>query len=103
MSLNPSIVIKGWVYADALAPFDKGYPGFRTYVLPYQSDCTTWGVCVGRIEHRHELPEGMDIKAEGIRQKVAALQREKEEAGQEFARKVANINQQLAELQAIEG
>lgn len=103
MSLNPSIVIKGWVYADALPSYDPAAPGYRCYVLPYESYSTTFGVNVGQIEHRYELPEGFDIKAETIRQKVAALQKAKEEAGREFAEKVAQINQQLAELQAIEG
>ena len=103
MSLKPSIVIKGWVYASELQPYDKGYPGFSTYVLPYESELSVFGVKVGQIEHRYELPEGFDMKAEALRQRIAALQREKEEAGQEFARKVANINKQLAELQAIEG
>ena len=103
MSLKPSIVISGWVYADELPSYDPRAPGFRTYVLPYESYCATWGVCVGQIEHRFELPEGFDIKAETIRQKIAALERAKEEAGREFAEKVSKINKQLAELQAIEG
>lgn len=108
MSLKPSIVIKGWVYAQEQTKFDSDTgtfkpAGFICYVLPYESDSTTFGVNVGQIEHRYELPEGFDIKAETIRQKVAALQKAKEEAGREFAEKVAQINQQLAELQAIEG
>lgn len=103
MSLKPSIVIKGWVYADEIPAYDPAAPGFRTYVLPYESDATTWGVCVGQIEQRFTLPEGFDMKAESLRQRIASLEKMKEEAGQEFARKVANINQQLAELQAIEG
>lgn len=103
MSLKPSIVIKGWVYASELAPYDKGYPGFRTYVLPYESDATTWGVCVGQIEQRFTLPEGFDMKAESLRQRIAALEKMKDEAGREFAEKVSKINKQLAELQAIEG
>ena len=103
MSLKPSIVIKGWVYAAELTQYEEGFPGFRCYVLPHESTIPTFGVNVGQIEHRYELPEGFDIKAETIRQKVAALEEAKREAGEEFARKVANINKQLAELQAIEG
>lgn len=103
MSLNPSIVIKGWVYADEIPAYDPAAPGYRCYVLPYESDAASWGVNVGQIEHRYELPEGFDIKTESIRQKVAALLEAKEAAGREFAEKVAKINKQLAELQAIEG
>lgn len=108
MSLKPSIVIKGWVYAEEDTKFDSETCAFkpnghRCYVLPFQTTSPDWGVCIGQIEHRYEMPEGFDIKAETIRQKVAALERAKEEAGREFAEKVARINQQLAELQAIEG
>ena len=121
MSLKPSIVIKGWVYADEIPAYDPAAPGFRTYVLPhestiptfgvnvgqiehrYESDATTWGVCVGQIEQRFTLPEGFDMKAESLRQRIASLEKMKDEAGREFAEKVSKINQQLAELQAIEG
>ncbi len=103
MSLKPSIVIKGWVYADEIPAYDPAAPGFRTYVLPHESTIPTFGVNVGQIEHRYELPEGFDMKAESLRQRIASLEKMKDEAGREFAEKVSKINQQLAELQAIEG
>ena len=53
-------------------------------------------VCTQEIEL--EIPDNYDPTA----QKIAALQKEKEMAQQEFAKKVASINERISKLQAIE-
>jgi hypothetical protein len=53
-------------------------------------------VCTQEIEL--EIPDNYDPTA----QKIAALQKEKEIAQQEFAKKVASINERISKLQAIE-
>lgn len=60
-------------------------------------DCehTTY-VCSQEIEI--EVPDSYDPTA----QKLAALQKEKDKAQEEFAKKVASINERISKLQAIE-
>lgn len=53
-------------------------------------------VCSQEIEL--DFPDNYDPTA----QKIAALQKEKEKAQQEFAQKVANINERISKLQALE-
>ena len=53
---------------------------------------------VGDQEIEIEVPDNYDPTA----QKLAALQKEKEKAQEEFARKVANINERISKLQALE-
>lgn len=53
-------------------------------------------VCTQEIEI--EVPDNYDPTA----QKLAALQKEKEKAQEEFSRKVASINERISKLQAIE-
>ncbi len=97
-----TIRIKGYVYAEEDRFGVYGEPGtFKVFVLPYQSDADSWGVLVGEIDIPYTLPEGLDIKAEAVRQRIAALEAEKAKAGQEYAEKVAEINRRLSELQAI--
>jgi len=45
-----------------------------------------------------EVPDEYDPTA----QKIAALQKEKEKAQEEFSKKVASINERISKLQAIE-
>jgi hypothetical protein len=100
-----SIQIQGFVYAEERQTWERkaGAPDHKVYVLPYRSAAPdTWGICVGPIDVSFELPEGFDVKAETIRQKVEALLAAKAEAGRKFAAEVAQINSQLATLQAIE-
>lgn len=53
---------------------------------------------VGDQEVEIEVPENYDPTA----QKLAALQKEKEKAQEEFAQKVASINERISKLQALE-
>lgn len=53
---------------------------------------------VGEQEIEIEVPDNYDPTA----QKIAALQKEKEQAQEEFAQKVAQINERISKLQAIE-
>ena len=53
---------------------------------------------VGQQEIEIDVPDDYDPTA----QKLAALQKEKDKAQEEFARKVANINERISKLQAIE-
>lgn len=53
---------------------------------------------VGSQEIEIEVPENYDPTA----QKLAALQKEKEKAQEEFSKKVASINERISKLQAIE-
>lgn len=53
-------------------------------------------ICEQEIEV--DIPDNYDPTA----QKIAALQKEKEQAKKEFAKKVANINERISKLQAIE-
>lgn len=97
-----TVRIKGFVhYSREQSNFtDEKRPD--VYVLPYRCDDDTFGVCVGEIDTEYALPEGFDLKAEAIRQRVMALRRQREEAVREHARRLAGIDQQLANLEAIE-
>ena len=53
---------------------------------------------VGSKEMEIEVPDHYDPTA----QKIVALQKEKEKAQAEFAQKVAQINERISKLQAIE-
>ncbi len=53
---------------------------------------------VGSKEMEIEIPDDYDPTA----QKIAALQKEKEQAQTEFAQKVAQINERISKLQALE-
>ena len=53
---------------------------------------------VGQQEIEIEVPDNYDPTA----QKLAALEKEKEQAQKEFARKVASINERISKLQALE-
>ena len=53
-------------------------------------------ICEQEIEI--EVPDNYDPTA----QKIAALQKEKDQAQAEFAKKVASINERISKLQAIE-
>jgi len=53
---------------------------------------------VGQQQVVIEVPESYDPTA----QQIAALQKEKEKAQEEFSKKVASINERISKLQAIE-
>ncbi len=53
---------------------------------------------VGSKELEVEVPDNYDPTA----QQLAALQKEKEKAQEEFSKKVASINERISKLQAIE-
>ena len=53
-------------------------------------------ICSQEIEL--DIPDEYDPTA----QKIAALQKEKDKAQEEFARKVASINERISKLQALE-
>jgi hypothetical protein len=95
--------IKGFVYAELDRHGCYGEAGgYKTTVLAYRSkDTDVWGVCVGEIDVPYTLPEGFDLAAETVRQKIAELEAAKDKAAREFAETTARINRQLAELQAI--
>lgn len=59
------------------------------------TECQTY---VGSKEMDIEVPDGYDPTA----QKIAALQKEKDQAQAEFSQKVAQINERISKLQAIE-
>ena len=54
--------------------------------------------CVGEQEIEINVPDNYDPTA----QKIAALQKEKEKAQEEFSKKVASINERISKLQALE-
>ena len=97
-----TIRIKGYVYAEVDRHGIRGEQGgIVCHVLPYKSQSATWGACVGEIDVPYTLPDGLNIEDACLQARIAELQAEKEEAGREFAEKVARINRQLSELQAI--
>ena len=97
-----TIRIKGYVYAEVDSHGLYGDKGsINVSVLPFKSSSQTWGALVGQIDVPYTLPEGIDIEDACLRARIADLQAEKEEAGREFAAKVARINRELSELQAI--
>jgi hypothetical protein len=53
---------------------------------------------VGSKELEVEVPDNYDPTA----QQLAALQKEKEKAQEDFSKKVASINERISKLQAIE-
>jgi len=53
---------------------------------------------IGEQEIEIEVPDDYDPTA----QQIAALQKEKEKAQEEFSKKVASINERISKLQAIE-
>ena len=61
-------------------------------------DDTEYLTCVGQQEIEIEVPDEYDPTA----QKLAALQKEKDKAQEEFANKVASINERISKLQALE-
>ena len=61
-------------------------------------DDTDYRTYVGQQEIEIEVPDNYDPTA----QKLAALQKEKEKAQEEFSKKVASINERISKLQAIE-
>jgi hypothetical protein len=69
---------------------------FQVYSL--KIDDTEHMTYVGSQEIEIDVPDSYDPTA----QKIAALQKEKEMAQQEFAKKVASINERISKLQAIE-
>lgn len=97
-----TIRIKGWVYAEVDRHGIRGEQGgIVCHVLPYKSQDAIWGACVGEIDVPYTLPEGFNVEDACLRARITELQAEKEEAGRDFAEKVARINRQLSELQAI--
>jgi hypothetical protein len=109
--MTTSIEIDGWVYAEektawkpneATGGHERTHVGWNVTVLPRQSAAVdVWGVCVGKLKMTYDIPADFDIAAETVRQKVAALEKEKAEAMREYQAKVAQINEQLSKLQAI--
>jgi hypothetical protein len=61
-------------------------------------DDTEYMTCVGSQELEIEVPSDYDPTA----QRLAALQKEKEKAQEEFSKKVAGINERISKLQALE-
>jgi len=61
-------------------------------------DDTEYLTCVGQQEIEIEVPDDYDPTA----QKLAALQKEKEQAQADFANRVASINERISKLQALE-
>jgi hypothetical protein len=59
---------------------------------------TDYRTYVGEQEIEIEVPDNYDPTA----QQLAALQKEKEKAQEEFSKKVASINERISKLQAIE-
>ena len=59
---------------------------------------TDYQTYVGSQEMEIEVPDNYDPTA----QQIAALQKEKEKAQEEFSKKVASINERISKLQAIE-
>jgi hypothetical protein len=69
---------------------------FQIYSL--KIDDTDHMTYVGTQEIEIEVPNDYDPTA----QKVAALQKEKQKAQEDFAKKVASINERISKLQALE-
>jgi len=61
-------------------------------------DDTEYTTLVDQQVFEIEVPDNYDPTA----QKLAALQKEKEKAQDEFSKKVASINERISKLQAIE-
>ena len=72
------------------------FPKFHVYSL--KIDDTEHMTYVGTQEIEVDVPDSYDPTA----QKIAALQKEKEKAQEEFSKKVASINERISKLQAIE-
>ncbi len=102
--MSTSVKVTGFLYAEQLrySMHGKKEGEFAFHMLPYKNgDAHCWGACLGPVEFNFTIPEGLDIAAETIKAKVKALEEEKAEAGREYAKKVAYINEQLSKLQAI--
>jgi hypothetical protein len=96
-----SVRIKGYVYADEDTYGLYGPAGsVRYFVLDEPDrDATVWGVCLGPVEF--DFRPGQNIKAAVLNAKIGALEDEKTRIHKEFAARMAQINNKIAELQAI--
>lgn len=73
---------------------EKGEP----VVFSHKLDDCEHRTYIGEQEIEIEVPDNYDPTV----QKLAALQKEKEKAQEEFSKKVASINERISKLQAIE-
>ena len=71
-------------------------PEYQVMYVKLADDERRTYICSQEIEI--EVPDDYDPTA----QKLAALQKEKQKAQEEFAKKVANINERISKLQALE-
>lgn len=86
------VTIKGHVYADRTYTADK----YRFSFYGCKNDAL--GLYVGEHSTTYELPDDWNpVAAE-----VAALEAQKKQALEDFQRTVAQINERLSKLQAIE-
>jgi len=96
-----SITVTGFVHVKPTESYE-GAKGFKYYVLPYDGgDVSCWGVCVGPISVEYALPEGYSVQDECVRQAVAELKRNKDDALKAYRDTCARIDERLAKLQAI--
>lgn len=82
------------IYFSKYSWEDEGQYAVYSYLIP-DSEHRTY---VGFQEVEIDVPDDYDPTA----QKLAALQKEKDKAQEEFAKKVASINERISKLQAIE-
>lgn len=87
------VTIKGFVYEK-----DYGHGTQKVYeVWPVESLSNQYNTLIGPTEFQYTIPEDFNP----IAQKVAALQKEKERIGAEFAARVRQIDDEIGKLTAI--
>jgi hypothetical protein len=96
-----SVRIKGYVYVDEDTYGLYGPAGsLRYFVLDEPDrDANVWGACLGPVEF--DFRPSQNIQAVLLNAKIGALEAEKARIGKEFAARTAQINNKIAELQAI--
>jgi hypothetical protein len=88
-----TVTISGIVHLSSYST-----PGKPAYML-YQSDMSEYGHApLGEASFEFELPPAFSPNAA----RVSVLEKERERINLEFAKRVKTINEQIAQLQAIE-
>jgi hypothetical protein len=87
------VTIKAFVYKQDFGLNDDGYVVYNT-----DRSGDRWNILVGPCDITYEIPADFNPKAA----KIAALEKEAEATRVEFFNKIAALNKQIAELQAIE-
>ena len=87
--------VKGFVYVKPASAIDAE----KVFVLPYSDgDADVWGICVGPIDAPYAAPVAIDVVAEAARLELAALNKRRDMAREECAKRLSAIDARIAAL-----